>query len=61
MTPMTTLRDAPEITSRRLLMGLILMVGVLLSSGCVSSGRSLTDASSGVLSGVNIDVHEAPG
>jgi hypothetical protein len=50
-----------ETTSRRLLIGLILVVGVVLSTGCVSSAQSPTDGFSGVLKGVAIDVHEAPG
>ena len=51
----------PETTSRRFLIGFVLVVGVVLSTGCVSSAQSPTDVSSGVLKGVAIDVHEAPG
>jgi hypothetical protein len=42
-------------------MGLILVVGVVLGTGCASSAHAPTDASSGALEGVAIDVHEAPG
>jgi len=50
----------PETGSRRVLMGMILIVGVVLSAGCASSAQSTTIASSGVLDGVAIDVHAAP-
>ncbi len=42
-------------------MGLILVVGVVLGTGCASSAQAPIDTSSGVLRGVAIDVHEAPG
>jgi len=42
-------------------MGLILVVGVVLGTGCASSAKAPIDTPSGVLRGLAIDVHEAPG